>query len=446
MIAIENLTKRYGSNYPLSEVTLTIENGEVLALAERDETGISTLISILSGEVYPDSGSISIQGQKLEWPFIARKLGIGIIYEEPSLVDSLDIPNNIFMGRERQGMGRWFQILNQQEMAREAARLLDSLGFYLPVLSVRANSLTTEQKQLVVIAQVIASDPRLIVIQNPSRSLSLPYQEQLMQLMRAWQAEGRAILLCSTNLDLLFATSDRIAILHNGRILKESPTDQTSREEVVAALVGTPEDQLITPVIWALDSFYQARKNVEMLHHNQQLLEKDIAKQDTINKQLLKQLSQQVNALDSVNMALQDAQRRLLTEREQERKHLARELHDQLIQDLLSLSYQLEDLVESHNSAPELEERVQGMRKHTREMIENLRRICGDLRPPTIDSLGLDAALKSYIANWSEQTGIIPVPHRAGRTEQRPQPRECQRGINLAPEYHATDAQDPDHR
>lgn len=406
MLTIENLTKRYGTKYPLQAVTLSVAAGEIVGLAERDEIGVSTLISLLSGAITPDSGMVIVNDRRMEWPFIARKAGIGIIYEEPELVDALDIPGNIFIGKERRGFGSWLQILNQHETHKEAARLLDSLGFYLSPLSARARSLSTEQKQLVAIAQVIASDPHLIVIENPSRSLSLPYQEQLLQLMRVWQSEGRAILLCSTNLDHLFAATDRIAILHNGKVIRETPTDRTNREEVVAALVGSSDDQLITPVIWALDSFYQARKKAEMLHHNQQLLKRDLAKQDTINKQLLKQLSLQVNALDTVNLALQDAQRRLLTEREQERKHLARELHDQLIQDLLSLSYQLEDVFEAYADNPEMKEKIQGMRRHTREMVDNLRRICGDLRPPTIDSLGLEAALRSYIANWSEGTGI----------------------------------------
>ena len=87
--------------------------------------------------------------------------------------------------------------------------------------------------------------------------------------------------------------------------------------------VGTGERQQRTPVIWALDSYYQAKQQAEILYHNQLLLEQDLAARDTINQQLLTQLSEQVQALDSANLALQDAQRRLLTQRELERKHLS---------------------------------------------------------------------------------------------------------------------------
>ncbi len=136
------------------------------------------------------------------------------------------------------------------------------------------------------------------------------------------------------------------------------------------------------------------------------LLERDLAAQGNLNRQLVNQLAVQVKALDSANLALQDAQRRLLTEREQERKHLARELHDQLIQDLLSLNYRLEEIEEKVNGASEPLDDFQEVRKSIRTMVEDLRQICGNLRPPTIDSLGLGAALQSHSREWSERTGI----------------------------------------
>ncbi len=183
-------------------------------------------------------------------------------------------------------------------------------------------------------------------------------------------------------------------------------TDETNREEIVAALVGTGQRQQRTPVIWALDSYYQAKQQAEILYHNQLLLEQDLAARDTINQQLLTQLSEQVQALDSANLALQDAQRRLLTQRELERKHLSRELHDETIQDLLSLNYQLEEIASLAENNEILLAELDDARLNIRQLVTNIRGICGDLRPPTIDSLGLGAALKSYTLNWRDRTGI----------------------------------------
>ena len=148
------------------------------------------------------------------------------------------------------------------------------------------------------------------------------------------------------------------------------------------------------------------------------LLERDLAAQDSLNRQLLEQLANQVNALDGANLALQNAQRRLLTEREEERKHLARELHDQMIQDLLSLNYQLEDVIEKASGMPPLESDATEVQQDIRHMVEDLRRICGDLRPPTIDSFGLGAAIQSLARQWRERTGIevsVNVEEHVGR-------------------------------
>jgi signal transduction histidine kinase len=142
------------------------------------------------------------------------------------------------------------------------------------------------------------------------------------------------------------------------------------------------------------------------MRHKQTLLERNLEERDTMNQQLVEQLAEQVEALDQANAALQAAQRRLLTEREQERKHLARELHDQVIQDLLGVNYQLEDLALTQLDTEDLTAELDDIRHSIRMMVADLRRICGSLRPPTIDSLGLGAALQSYTRDWSERTHI----------------------------------------
>ena len=105
-------------------------------------------------------------------------------------------------------------------------------------------------------------------------------------------------------------------------------------------------------------------------------------------------------------MSLQEAQRRLLTEREEERKRLARELHDDVIQDLLSVNYELGDISEDRAASAALKADLSDISDSIRELVVDLRRICGDLRPPTIDSLGMAAALQSYSQLWSERTGV----------------------------------------
>jgi signal transduction histidine kinase len=116
-------------------------------------------------------------------------------------------------------------------------------------------------------------------------------------------------------------------------------------------------------------------------------------------------MNAQMESLDRLNLALQEANRRLMTEREVERKALARELHDQVIQDLLSFNYQLED-TENEISDQTLREELANIRDGIRNVVSSLRETCSDLRPPTIDSHGLSAAIRSLVHQWAKQSGV----------------------------------------
>lgn len=402
------LSKQFGNLAAVRNVSLEIKPGEVVGLAGRSGAGKSVLMNILAGLQTPDSGSLYFKGQRLQWPFRAQSYGINMIHQEPELAESLDVTSNIFLGNEICWpiLGKFLRVPNQRKMDEEAGRLLLSLDVRLPSLHEHAANLSSEKRQMVSLAQVMARPSQIILVDDPSLLLSLPYQERLLDLIRDWQQKQIGVLFSSPNLDHLFAVTDRIVVLRQGRFIGDFRTDVANRERIVAALVGTADRQQRTPVIWALDSYYRARKQAETLRHNQMLLRRDLAAQDSLNRQLVEQLADQVKALDSANLALQDAHRRLLTEREQERKHLARELHDQMIQDLLSLNYELEEMASKAIGVPAVVTDINGIRSDIRTLVEDLRRICGNLRPPTIDSLGLGAALQSYLHDWSHRTGI----------------------------------------
>jgi signal transduction histidine kinase len=292
-------------------------------------------------------------------------------------------------------------------MDEAVTRILDQVGVHFDSLRMKVSNLSSEQRQLVAIAQTMARPAKLIVVDEPTTLLNYFYGQRLLALIQTWQQQGTSVVFASQNLDQLFAVTDRIIVLRHGHQVDDYRTDETTREEVVASLVGTSTDrQQLTPALWALDSYYRAREQAEKLRHQQMLLEQNLAAQDTLNQQLIEQLGEQVNALDQANMALQSAQRRLLTEREEERKHLSRELHDQVIQDLLGANYQIEEIEDDGAVTPTLKAELIDVREAIREMVADLRRICGDLRPPTIDSLGLGAALQSYTRDWQDRSGI----------------------------------------
>jgi len=236
--------------------------------------------------------------------------------------------------------------------------------------------------------------------------LSYANQQTLLKLIHIWQTQGTAVIFSSNNLEHLFAVSDRIITLYQGRKVGDQKTDATTQEEILSLLVGLSEDEGSASTIWAFNSYYRAKEKVERLRYHQLQLEREARFQESFDHEIINQLTEQIFAFDQANLALQEAHRQLLSEREQERKHLARELHDQIIQDLLSVNYQLESIETRLDHRGELKKEIGELRGDIRSMIENLRRICGNLRPPTIDSLGLGAAIQSFAREWAKESQI----------------------------------------
>jgi signal transduction histidine kinase len=408
LLRLVNLSKNFGPLPVLQKVNLEVNSGEVLGLAGWSGAGKTVLALLLAGLETPDEGELYFAGKRVRWPFQSRKLGFEVIHQEPRIVDSLDICGNIFMGNEI-GFPKWNGrriVLPQNQMDERARQVLNQLDVSFASLRESSSNLSIEQRQLVAIARAMIKPSKLILVDDSAALLSYRYQQRLLSLIQTWQQAGKAVIFSSNNLDYLFSVTDRIVVLRDGNCVAQYRTDEVSREILVAALVGTTDQQQITPIIWALDSYYRAREKAEVLRNNQTHLKRDLAARDVLNKQLLTQLNEQVIALDKANRALQDAHRRLLSLREEERKSLARELHDQTIQDLLSLNYQLEGIEAGEPEKSSVKEKLQSIRSDVRKLIEDLRLICSDLRPPTIDSLGLGSAIISYANEWASRTKI----------------------------------------
>ena len=409
LLKATHLKHSVGTLSLIHDASLEIYPGEVVGLAGQSGAGKSALALLLAGFYTPSAGELIFNGRRLIWPFRARTLGIEVIHQQPEMAEGLDITSNVFLGNEigwPKTPGRWLKVPNRRRMDEEAARILAQLGMRYTSLREEAANLSGEQRQLIAIARTMTHPARLVIIDEPNLLLSYPYQQRLLVLIQEWRQAGTAVLFGSDNVDHLMAVTDRIVVLRHGRLIAEQRTDATDREAILAAMVGAADQQQLTPIIWALDSYYRAREQAEKLHQRQALLERELETHDALKQQIIDQLADQISALDRANIALQDAQRRLLVELEQERKRLAREIHDQVIQDLLGVGYRLEEIEAGSTVTPALEGELKEVRSSVRELVDDLRHICGSLRPPTIDSLGLGSALQSYAHEWSKRTGI----------------------------------------
>ena len=410
LLRVINVSRAFSDLWALEGVSLDIMPGEVVGVAGSSGAGKSVLAKIVAGLFEPTGGDLYFDGRRYNGlrPYIAREMGIEMIHQKPELVNQLDITANVFLGREVTG-GLWKRNMrwaDRKIMDARTQSIMDDLGVHFHSLHEKAANLSSEERQIVAIARALVVPSRLMIIDGPLVGLGFALQKRLFALVERWKARGCAVMICSDNLGDLFAATDRLIVLNKGRKVAERRTDETTQEEIVALMVGTPPPEQVTPLIWALDSYYRAREQAETLRQNQVLLQRDLAAQDTLNRQLLDQLSRQVAALNKANAALQDAQRRLLLEREDERKHLARELHDQAIQDLLGIGYQIEEMLTGHNVPDDLAAGLSLIQEDVRRLIGDLRRICNNLRPPALDSLGLGAAIRSHAQQCAERYGI----------------------------------------
>ena len=429
----ENLSKNFDRLPVLKDVTFSIARGEVLGLVGRQGAGKSTLFHLLNGVMSPSSGTIYVDGvaRRLTSRVQAQKLGIETIYQISSpidqfnvtdhflsdrefgnettrrtsgLVEQLGVVENIMLGRESTKVPR-FGVIDWNQMIRSAVNLLEE--FHLPVelIHEQVRNLSDEQRQLLTVARAFYKPCRLLLMDDIIPVLSFERQKILMEKVRQLADQGTSIIISSDDLKHLFTITDRILVLYEGRLVADRRTAESVPKEIVELIVGSSRQEQVTPLIWALESYHTAQQQAEELRRNQVTLQESLKARTSLNRQLFEHLGTQIETLGQLTNALQATQRRLITEREDERKALAREIHDQVIQDLLGFNYRLEEIENAEDSTASQKD-VASIRQGIRNVVSELRQICSDLRPPTIDHHGLSAAIDSLAHDWAERSNI----------------------------------------
>lgn len=406
LLRVRGLVKRVGRMAALDHVGFDVMPGEVIGLVGRRGMGKTALVQILGGMETVQAGEVWLAGRPAQFatPYAARRAGIEVVHEQPALADDFDVLENIFLGRERslRERLRWRGLADR---VVEATQLLAKLDMPVSMLEETARHLSDESRQAVAILRSVSARPRLLIVDEALEALGFQRLGLCLDLLRDLADRGTAIILVSDNLKSIFSITDRILVLYEGRLVADKRTSDTNPREIVELVVGSARNELVTPVIWALESYHTANRQAEQLYLAQNMLQRSLDAQGSLNEQLVERMRRQVEALDQLNLALQATQRRLLTDREEERKRLARELHDGIIQDLLSINYQLAEVEADEPDAPRKME-LGALRESIRQAVVDLRQVCSDLRPPTIDSHGLATAIRSYTNEWADATGV----------------------------------------
>jgi galactofuranose transport system ATP-binding protein len=233
------IDKRFGAVPVLEGVQLNLRAGEVHALMGQNGAGKSTLIKVLTGVIAPNAGTLALDGQPIapESPLASQRLGISTVYQEVNLCPNLTVAENIFAGRFPRRGWLGLKAIDGPRMVRETRTLLTRLNLDIdPTRTV--GSLPVAMQQLVAIARALSVDAKVLILDEPTSSLDDSEVESLFKVLRGLRASGLAILFVTHFLDQVYAISDRITVLRNGRFVGEWTPDQLPAQALVAAMVG----------------------------------------------------------------------------------------------------------------------------------------------------------------------------------------------------------------
>jgi D-xylose transport system ATP-binding protein len=236
VLEIDGISKRFGAVQALSDVSLRVDAGEVVALVGDNGAGKSTLVKAIAGVNPADSGHIRWKGESVQIarPADAQNLGIATIYQDLALCDNLDIVANLFLGTEHTTLG----VLDELEMERRAAELIDSLSVQIPSLRVPVASLSGGQRQIIAIARSLLGEPEIVLLDEPTAALGVAQTAQVLDLIETLRDRGLGIILISHNMADVRAVADRAAVLRLGRNAGDYSVEDTTHEEIVAAITG----------------------------------------------------------------------------------------------------------------------------------------------------------------------------------------------------------------
>jgi rhamnose transport system ATP-binding protein len=243
VLELESVRKAFAGIQALDGVSLDVRPGEVLALLGENGAGKSTLVRVITGVHPPDSGAMRVGGESvvMRSPSDAHRLGISAIYQEPTLFPDLDVAENIYMGR--QPVRRGTRQLTWRTMYREARVLLDRLGVQLDGRT-RVRGLSVADQQTVEIAKALSTNSRILLMDEPTASLSLREVDELFRIVRQLRSTGVGIVFISHRLDEVYEIADRITVLRDGKNAGAGVPSSLKQDDLIRMMVGRTLDKL----------------------------------------------------------------------------------------------------------------------------------------------------------------------------------------------------------
>jgi ABC-type sugar transport system ATPase subunit len=236
-LSVLGVAKRYGAVTALSGVSLEMKYGEALGLLGDNGAGKSTLVKIISGLVKPDAGRISINGSEVKLTSVshARSLGVGTVYQDLALVNSLPVYRNLFLNNEIAGR---FGILNDAEMRREARRRLDEIGISIPSVDIDVGRLSGGQRQAISVARAVYGNARILILDEPLAAMGAKETAMILDLIARLKNRGDvALMLILHNYAQVLDICDEVNLIRNGAVEFAKRSADTSLPELTDIVV-----------------------------------------------------------------------------------------------------------------------------------------------------------------------------------------------------------------
>lgn len=239
LLELTGISKSFGAIHALQGIDLSISEGEAVGLMGDNGAGKSTLMKIIAGNFPPTDGAIRINGREVQFhrPIDARKAGIEIVYQDLALCDNLTAAANVFLGRELHKRIGPFSFLDHQAMVDRSADLFNELKSETRPRDL-VRQMSGGQRQAVAIARTRLSDPKLVLMDEPTAAISVRQVAEVLDLIRRLKETNHAVVLVSHRMPDVFAVCDRVAVLRRGTKVADKPTVDTDPEEITGLITG----------------------------------------------------------------------------------------------------------------------------------------------------------------------------------------------------------------
>jgi simple sugar transport system ATP-binding protein len=242
VLELTNISKHFGAIQAVSDVSLSIEAGEVVGLMGDNGAGKSTLVKMIAGNFRPSHGTMHMDGTELNLhkPVEARQHGIEIVYQDLALCNNLTAAANVFLGRElRRGFGP-FRILDYATMYRRAGQIFAELKSETRPRDL-VKQMSGGQRQAVAIARTRLSEAKLVLMDEPTAAISVRQIAEVLNLIRHLRDQGIAVVLISHRMPDVFDVADRVIVMRRGRKVADKRISASSPEEVTGLITGAIE-------------------------------------------------------------------------------------------------------------------------------------------------------------------------------------------------------------